>query len=132
MCYQNELTMTTTTLNQTIASNYTATIEKTSFFANFISWCDAQQFNRLLWLGIALVGHGSILLPLTGAAVMFSGNSLALLVMALVAMVMTLVTNLAALPTKITIPIFVLSILIDLGIFIACSFNGFSTAGIIQ
>jgi hypothetical protein len=34
-------------------------------------------------------------------------------------MAMTVVTNLAAMPTRVTIPIFFLSVLIDLGIIIA-------------
>jgi len=37
-----------------------------------------------------------------------------------------LVANLAAMPTKITIPIFALSILIDIGVFIACAVIGLS------
>ena len=53
---------------------------------------------------------------------MFTGNNLYLFVLAIAAMGMTLVTNLAALPTKITIPVFVLSILIDLAIVISCVF----------
>jgi hypothetical protein len=52
---------------------------------------------------------------------MFTGNNLYLFVLATAAMGMTLVTNLAALPTKITLPVFVLSILIDLGIVISCA-----------
>ena len=51
---------------------------------------------------------------------MFTGNNLYLFVVAIAAMGMTLVTNLAALPTKITIPLFILSLLIDLGIIISC------------
>jgi hypothetical protein len=42
------------------------------------------------------------------------GNNLYLFVLAIAAMGMILITNLAALPTNITIPIFFLSILIDL------------------
>jgi hypothetical protein len=60
-------------------------------------------------------------------AVLMGGNSLPLFILAIVSMGMTLVTNLAALPTKITIPVFFLSILIDLGIVIASAFMGYST-----
>jgi hypothetical protein len=43
-------------------------------------------------------------------------------------MAMALVTNLAALPTKITLPVFFLSVLIDLGIIIASLFQGFAVS----
>jgi hypothetical protein len=52
-------------------------------------------------------------------AVMLSGNSMFLWALVIGAMTMTLVTNLAALSTKITIPVFFLSILIDLGIIVS-------------
>ncbi|HEU4471169.1 MAG TPA: hypothetical protein VFR58_08805 [Flavisolibacter sp.] len=117
--------MTTTTL-QNFSGNYTARRVKSSVFSSFASWCEGQQQNRLLWLGIALAGHGCILTPLTIMAVLLAGTNLALFMLAISAMAMALVTNLAALPTKITIPVFVLSILIDLGIIITTAFMGFS------
>jgi hypothetical protein len=46
-------------------------------------------------------------------AVLLAGTNLALFVTAIVAMGLSLVTNLAAMPTKITIPVFILSVLID-------------------
>ena len=87
---------------------------KTSIWSRFINWTEGQQHNRLLWLGIALTGHGCILTPITIMAVLLAGTNLFLFVLALVAMGMSLVTNLAALPTRITIPVFILSILIDI------------------
>lgn len=47
-------------------------------------------------------------------AVLLAGTNLTLFIVAIVAMGMSLVTNLAAMPTKITIPVFVLSVIIDL------------------
>lgn len=47
-------------------------------------------------------------------AVLLAGANLTLFIVAIAAMGMSLVTNLAAMPTKITIPVFALSILIDL------------------
>jgi hypothetical protein len=44
-------------------------------------------------------------------------------------MMASLVTNLAALPTKYTIPTFVLSIVIDLIIVISCAIIGFDISG---
>ena len=76
----------------------------------------------MLWLGIILAAHGCILTPLTVMGVMFTGNNLYLFVLAIAAMGMTLVTNLAALPTRITIPVFLLSILIDVAIVVSSAF----------
>ena len=61
-------------------------------------------------------------------AVLLAGTNLTLFVIAIVAMGMSLVTNLAAMPTKITIPVFFLSILIDIAIIIGCISIGFSLA----
>lgn len=108
-----------TTLNHTIATSYTSTASQISLFARFINWCEAQQFNRVLWIGIALMAHGSIFAPLTAMVVLTTVNSLPLLMLTIASMVMALVVNLAAQPTKVTIPVFFLSILIDIGIVIA-------------
>jgi hypothetical protein len=85
-----------------------------SLFSKFITWSDTQQGNRLLWLGLILCLHGCILTPLTVMAVLLAGTNLILFMVTIVAMGISLVSNLAAMPTKITIPLFVLSIIIDL------------------
>ena len=110
--------MATTTLNHPIGATYNHS-EKGSVFTRFINWSNNQQENRLIWLGVAVAGHGCALTPLTVLAVVFAGNNMVLFMMAIAAMAMSLITNLAALPTKITIPVFALSVLIDLGILIS-------------
>src|SRR5689334_4737054 len=112
--------MATTTLNHSIGSTYNQTAV-TSIFTRFINWCKCQQENRLIWLGVAVAGHGCVITPLTVFAVAMAGNSLVLFMLAIFAMAIALVTNLAALPTKITIPAFILSILIDIGILISAA-----------
>ena len=87
---------------------------KASLFSKFISWSDAQQGNRLLWLGLILSIHGCILTPLTVMAVLLAGTNLTLFMVTIVAMGISLVSNLAAMPTKLTIPLFALSIVMDL------------------
>jgi hypothetical protein len=108
-----------------LTQRLTETVSKPSILSNFFNWCKGQNEHRLLWLGIVLSAHGCILTPLTVLAVVLAGANITLFMLALVSMAMALVTNLAALPTKITIPIFLLSILIDLGIAIACISIGF-------
>src|SRR5688572_8982993 len=102
-----------TTYQHNITANYTQSISKPSLISVFMNWCKNQQENRLLWLGVALAGHGCIFTPLTIFAVVSSGNNLVLFMMALIAMGIALVTNLAALPTKITIPALIISLFID-------------------
>jgi hypothetical protein len=117
--------MATTSMYQTITSDYTEKTGSSSLVAKFLAWCRGQEQNRLLWLGIILAGHGCILTPLTVMAVLLAGTNMALFVLAIVAMGMSLVTNLAAMPTKITIPVFLLSVLIDMAIIISCVAIGF-------
>src|SRR6476646_8165572 len=102
------------------AKAYSVQKPGTSVFPKFFKWCAGQEENRLLWLGLALAGHGCILTPLTIFAVILAGTNMVLFMAALVTMAMALVTNLAAMPTKYTIPIFLFTILVDLGIIIAC------------
>ncbi len=93
-----------------------------SLLTKFMTWCKSQEESRLLWLGVILAAHGCIFTPLTVMIVMFTGNNIFLYTLAIAAMGMTLVTNLAALPTKVTIPVFMLSILIDVAIAVSCAF----------
>jgi hypothetical protein len=81
-------------------------------------WCENEQENRLLWVALALAGHACFITPLTVSIVMLTGNSMLSWSFAIAAIGVALMTNLAALPTKITIPAFFLSILLDLGIII--------------
>ena len=116
--------MTTTTLNP--AANYTSHATRPGVIARFMNWCESQQPNRLLWLGIALAAHGCILTPVTVMAILLAGVNVPLIVLAISSMGVALVSNLAALPTRITIPLFLFSILIDLGIMVTAAVTGFS------
>lgn len=117
-----------TTLPQSFTTSYTEQQSKTSVLKKFMNWCEGQQKNRLLWLGVSLTAHGCILTPITIMAVLLAGSNLVLFVLALVAMGVSLVTNLAALPTKITIPVFVFSIVLDIVIILSCVLTGFDIA----
>ena len=114
-----------TTLQPSIPVSITSQSTKTNVFSQFINWCEGQEKNRFLWLAAALVGHGCALTPITLFAVILSGNLLAFWILAIVAMMSALVTNLAAMPTKYTIPAFLFSVLLDLVIIISCIAMGF-------
>jgi len=115
-----------TYLPQAIDSTYTREEKRASLFSRFIAWCDSQEKYRLGWVAAIIAGHGCAITPLTLFAVILSGNSLVFWAMALIAMAMALVANLAAMPTKITIPIFFASLLIDIMIIAICIGIGFN------
>jgi hypothetical protein len=117
-----------TTFNQNIAISYSEKTEKVPVYKRFMNWCEGQQKNRLLWLGVALSAHGCIITPITILVVLLAGTNFFLFMLALVAMGASLVTNLAALPTKITIPVFIFSTLIDIAIIFSCVFTGLDIA----
>lgn len=112
--------MNTTFIPQLIAKtpSYVSS-NKPSYLTQFFKWAEEQNGARFIWLGAALLLHASFLTPFTVMAVMFTSNSFPLVMIALGAMGLSLVTNLAALPTRITIPAFFLSILIDIIVVIA-------------
>jgi len=94
---------------------YTYADQHPTLLTRFITWTKNQESNRFLWLALALGGHGCVLTPLTILLVVaFTGMHFALFMTALAAMALALIVNLAALPTKITIPAFLLSVLADL------------------
>ena len=111
-----------TLIQQTQAFNlsYIQPTKSVSIFARFFSWCRSQEKYHFGWLAAIIAIHGCVLTPITVLAVMFSGNSMLLWSFAMGAMAMSLITNLAALSTKITIPVFFFSVLIDLVIIANC------------
>jgi hypothetical protein len=117
-----------TTFQSTISTTHSNSIDRPSVISKFINWCKGQEKNRLGWLGAILTIHGCVLTPITLFAIILSGTYFPFYIAALVAMGMAVVTNLAAMPTRITIPVFFLSVLIDIAIIIGCISIGFNLA----
>ena len=113
-----------TTMQHSFAHSKENTQATKSAFRKFINWCDGQEKNRLGWLAATLTLHGCVLTIITVFAIMLAGNNFIFWPFAIGAMGMTLVVNLAAMPTKITIPVFFLSVLIDLAIIAICFISG--------
>lgn len=88
--------------------------QKQSFLSKFIAWCNGQEKYRFGWVASILAIHGCVLAPITVLAIAFSSNSMIFWGMLIGGIAMSLIVNLAAMPTKITIPVFFLSILIDI------------------
>ena len=94
-----------------------------------MQWAEGQEQYRFGWVAGILAGHGCIITPLTLFAIILSGSNIVFFIAAIVAMMTSLVTNLAALPTKYTIPAFFISILVDLAIIASCVAIGFDITG---
>lgn len=118
-----------TITNPTIATAYTERISKPSVWTRFIQWSTNQEQNRFGWTAGILAAHGCIFTPITLFAIILSGSNLIFFMAAIVAMMASLVTNLAAMPTKYTIPTFFLSVVIDLAIIASCVAIGFDITG---
>jgi hypothetical protein len=100
--------------------HYPAQAKKNGIASRFINWCQGQEKNRFGWLAVIIAGHGCIITPVTLLFVMLTGTNFVVWPWIIAAMGMPLISNLAALPTKITIPVFFLSLLIDLAIIVYC------------
>jgi hypothetical protein len=117
--------METTMMQATI--NVTHTIENNhrSLVTRFLAWADDQEKNRFGWVAGILSAHGCVITPVVILLVALAGMNLVLFMIAMAAMGLCLVTNLAAMPTKVTIPAFFISLLIDLGVVAACLYHLF-------
>ncbi|MCY7312016.1 MAG: hypothetical protein LH619_14665, partial [Chitinophagaceae bacterium] len=73
-------------------------------------------------------GHGCFFTIVTVATILLTGNNFIFWPFAIAAMTIPLIVNLAALPTKITIPVLFFSVLVDLMIIALCISNGFDLA----
>ena len=92
----------------------------------FIAWCISQEKNRFLWLAGIITIHGCVITPVTVFFITAAGTSMFLFALAIAAITMSLVVNLAAMPTKITVPVFFLSVIIDLAVIAATIATGLS------
>jgi len=103
-------------------STYSAynTASQPNLLSRLFTWSNSQEKNRFGWLALSLAAQGCVLTPIVTIAVGASGGNLVLWIAAMLAMGMVLIVNLAAMPTKITIPTFLLSIVIDIAIIVAC------------
>lgn len=118
--------MSTTVVNKAITLEYNQ--PQVSVVRKFMNWCGNQESNRLMWLGIALAVQGCVLTPLAFLMVAFSGGAVLQIVPVMFAMALTLIPNLAAQSTKITIPLFLLSIAIDLIVISSAIISGLDSS----
>ncbi|BAV04768.1 hypothetical protein FLA_0767 [Filimonas lacunae] len=85
-----------------------------------MQFAENQQNNHFGWLAFCFFAQGCLLAPLTILAIVNNGNDMGLWLACILAFVLTEITNLAAMPTKITIPIFTLGVITDIIIVAIC------------
>ncbi|HTQ63172.1 MAG TPA: hypothetical protein VMI12_00145 [Puia sp.] len=94
---------------------YTPLLRRDSAITRFFKWAEAQDYDHHVgWVGITVTAMSAVFFPLTMAVILLNGASFGLIVAAMAALVLVVVTNLSALPTKYTIPFFLLGVLVDL------------------
>ena len=123
--YQNYFIMSTTQILQHGTLQHYRN-EPVSVITKFNAWTKKKKKSRFLWLALGFVVHRCVIAPIAIIFVGLAGNNLAMFMTVFVAMGATLVVNLAAMPTKITIPVFFFSILVDVGIIASCFMMGFN------
>jgi hypothetical protein len=90
-----------------------------SLMANFFLWTKGQEKNHVGWVGLSVMLMAAVFFPLTLTIVLSSGANFFLIISAMVSLVLVVITNLAAMPTRYTIPALFLGILIDLAVIIS-------------
>jgi hypothetical protein len=78
-----------------------------------------------MWMAFGIVGHSTFITNITILAITYSGNHFIYWPFVIGAMMSCLIVNISGLPTKTTIPVFFISVIIDAVIIMMCAANGF-------
>ena len=80
----------------------------------FLDWTKKEEKNHIAWVGISITAMSAIFFPVTMSAILFNGAIFTLIIGAMISLAAVVITNLAALPTKYTIPALLLGIVMDI------------------
>jgi hypothetical protein len=95
--------------NPSLAAGNPSVIER------FFDWATKEDVEHHVgWVGFSIVAMTAVFFPITMAAILFNGAMFGLIIAAMVPLVLVFVTNLAALPTKYTIPFFFIGAMAEL------------------
>ena len=102
---------------------YHLAAKKPSVLTRFFQWAANEDAERhIVWVGASVTAMAAVFFPLTMSVVLLNGAQFSLIIAAMAAFVMVVATNLAAMETKYTIPLFFLGILTDAIIVVASFF----------
>ncbi len=90
-----------------------------NIITRFIAWTKQEEKNRIAWVGVSVTAMAAVFFPITMSAILFNGAIFKLIIGAMISLALVVITNLAALPTKYTIPAFLTGIVIDIVLIIA-------------
>ncbi|MBS1915331.1 MAG: hypothetical protein JST87_03580 [Bacteroidetes bacterium] len=106
-----------------ISYQYHMAKRKPSMISRFFTWAvNEDQEHHIAWVGASVTSMTALFFPATMAVVLLNGAVFGLIVAAMAALVLVVITNLASMQTKYTIPFFFLGILIDIGVVVASFF----------
>jgi hypothetical protein len=95
-------------------------LKKPSAFTRFFIWAaneDAEH--HIAWVGVSITAMATVFFPLTMSVVLMNDAQFGLIIGAMAALVLVVVSNLAAMETKYTIPLFFLGVFTDVVIVVA-------------
>ena len=112
--------MNTLILNQNYSGS-TLGKHQDTISTRFLNWTKEEEKNRIAWLGISITMMTAVFFPVTMASILLHGAVFTLIIGAMFSLILVVVPNMAALPTRYTIPAFFTGIVIDI-ILIGASF----------
>jgi hypothetical protein len=96
---------------------------KKSLLSKFNAWATKEESeHHVAWVGAAITVMAAVFFPLTMAVILLNGAIFGLIIAAMVSLSVVVITNLAAMPVKLTIPFFLLGVIADVAIIIASFF----------
>ena len=116
--------MAHTLSEQRVLQQYAVDRHTSTLWGRFIQWATAEdETHHLGWVGGALTIESCVLFPLTMLTILANGGTFGLIIVAMISLSTVVITNLAALSTRYTIPVFFASILVNAGVIIASFFS---------
>lgn len=92
---------------------------------SFLNWCEKQEDNHFMWVAFILAIQACVLIPITLLTILVNGSDELALIALLTITAISFITLLAAMPTKYTIPVFVVALLVDVALVAGSLFHLF-------
>ncbi|HVY74814.1 MAG TPA: hypothetical protein VG890_08300 [Puia sp.] len=108
--------------HSTTAFSQKESVKKPSVIARFFAWAEREEeTNHVKWVGISVTAMAAAIFPLAMAVILSNGALFGLIIVAMIPLVLVVITNLAAMPVKYTVPCLLIGTLIEVAA-VACSF----------
>ena len=115
--------MTFITTQSKTSFQYHLNSKRKTLASKFIDWADVEETeHHVAWVGAAVTSMAAVFFPLTMTVVLLNGAVFGLIIAAMASLTLVVITNLAAMPVKYTIPFFLLGALADIVIIFASFF----------